>query len=95
MITIKRVDQDHVLQMDTNTDKTHLIHIASQKSLITFCKDLIGRNEAGERLARIKLIGNQWVLENDHNIQINPVDFNSDALFSLEADFCKKWIDLQ
>lgn len=95
MLSIKRVDSKHFLKMDTQTDKTHLVPIGSQNSLISFCKDLICRNAAGERIARIKLIGNQWVLENDLNIQTEPVDFSSDALYSLEADFCKKWLSLQ
>lgn len=95
MLSIKRIDSNHALKMDTQTDKTHLVNLDSQKSLISFCKDLICRNDAGERIARIKLVSNQWVLENDLNIQTDPVDFNSDALFSLEADFCKKWLSLQ
>jgi hypothetical protein len=95
MITIKRVDSKHVLQMDSSTDKMHFVHIESKKSLLTFCKDLICRNENNERIARIKLVNNQWIVETELNIETEPANFNSDALFSLEASFCQKWLSLQ
>lgn len=93
MLTLKRVDKNHMLQMDTATDTTHVVNTHTHSSILTFCNNLICQDSFGSRVGRIKLVDKNWVVVTELDIPTEPAAFNSDGLYMLEADFAKKWIE--
>jgi hypothetical protein len=95
MIFMRRVGEDHILVLDTNTDSSHLMNM-DEEILFTFNASTAGFTPDGKIICHIQLRGDNWVCTNDVNIECAPVSFNKmEGVFDIEAEFCKKWLEFQ
>ena len=96
---MKRVNKHHILVLDTKTDKSHLVAIEDEKQtpILSFDSSLTCFDSSGKIIGHIKSDKDKnWIMPNDFGFEIDPVpQYLSESTFTIEAQFCKKWLESQ
>lgn len=95
---MRRIDKDHLLILDINTDKSHLVAMLdeNQTPILTFDNAMYCKDAQGNIIGHVTMHKNSWIAENSLGIEVEPVScIKVEGNFDVEAQFCKKWLELQ
>lgn len=95
-IRMCRVNANHSLVLDTNTDSSHLVRDDRPADyLFTFDSGGYGRDTSGNVICRAVMEKGSIVIRNDFGITTVPVSTSKyECYFTAEADFLAQWLKI-
>lgn len=98
MIHMRNVGRHHVLMLDINTDKSHVMERKTDKVVMIFDSSAYGFDEKGEQICHLTTNHkSEWVVDNELGIETTPVCMKRhvDGIYDVEAEFALKWLEQQ